>query len=148
MSEAPIETIPHSAREKLLKERYIMAIADQGDLLDGLGQKLLVIVMSVAGLYATALRLLPEKEAAAISLAWLLVTFGYWLLAMGCILYGIFPRKWPVNPHIMRRDPACQSGELGIEDFFTHSANHKRRWLLGAIGLFFAGVLTAAFTIF
>ena len=73
------------------------------------------------------------------------VAFALWLLALILILFALTPRKWRVDPTILKQDPNKFSDGLGIEDYFTRSAIYKRRLIFASSLLFFVGIFTTIF---
>ena len=148
MSTKPIAVRPLGDDEKLLREKFYQAIVSQNDLLDKWGERLLTLELAVPSLYAAVLKLVAGADATMTVNAALYVTFGFWLLALALTLFALFPKKWKVDPTILKQDPTrmAQDG-LGIEDFFEKSAQHKRGLLIAASLLFFVGVFSAIFTL-
>ena len=148
MDDQPISTVPMSQRDKLLKKRFAESITQQSDHLDRLGYQLITLELAIPGLYATALKMVQGSKATLDSNSWLFVTFACWFVALGCTLWCLMPQKWKIDENIMKQNPANRTGALGIEDFFNKSAQRKRLWLSISSIIFFAGVCTAAFTVF
>jgi hypothetical protein len=146
MTNQPLTTRPPNTYEVKLKEKYAENFANQSDLMDKLAQQLLTLELAVPGLYATVLRLVAGDEASAPINTWLYAAFGLWAVALALTLLALMPRAWNVNIGIMQQDPDSTTGELGIKDFFVESARYKRKLLIGAAGLFFAGIASAALT--
>lgn len=148
MSTKPIAVRPLGDDEKLLREKFYQAIVSQNDLLDKWGERLLTLELAVPSLYAAVLKLVAGADATMTVNTALYVTFGFWLLALALTLFALFPKKWKVDPTILKQDPTrmAQDG-LGIEDFFEKSAQHKRGLLIAASLLFFVGVFSAIFTL-
>lgn len=155
-----INTIPPSPVEKKLLEKFAETIAGQCDLLDQLARQLITLELALPGLYATVLKLVSGDKATLQPSVILWIAFGCWLAALLLTLISLIPRKWLVNREIMQQNPRQNSKqdpkqgrrvktrELGIEDFFKKSARYKRRLLLPACLLFFAGIVCAAIAIF
>jgi len=99
-------------------------------------------------LYAAVLKLVQGKDAALTMNGWLIFTFGCWFLALLLTLVSLIPRRWKVDPTVVKGDPASQKPVLGLEDFFLKSAQYKRRLLIPAILLFWTGILGAAVLVF
>lgn len=147
MNNQPISTRPLNDNEKLLREKFYESIAAQSDLLDKLSERLLTLELAIPGLYATVLKLVSgDKATVAVNPAFYL-TFAFWLLALALTLAALTPKKWKVDPSILKQDPKKFSEGLGIEDFFEQSAIYKRRLVIASSVLFFAGIVCAAYTI-
>lgn len=147
MSDKPIPIRPLTDNEKLLREKFYESITAQSDLMDKLSGHMLTLELAIPSLYAAVLKLVYGEDATStLSLAFF-ITFGCWLLALALTLAALTPRKWRVNPSILRQDPArIKIDGLGIEDFFERSAQYKRGLLIASSILFFVGVFSAAFT--
>jgi len=146
MSEQPIPTRPLSEKEKLLRQKFYESVPAQNDLLDKLGERLLTLELAIPGLYATALKLVAGGDAVVTANAAFYVTFGCWLAALMLAFISLIPRKWKVDPSILRQDPARLEEALGIEDFFEQTAGYKRGLLIASSFFFFAGIFSATFT--
>jgi hypothetical protein len=147
MSDQPISTRPVSDNEKLLRQKFYESVTAQSDLLDKLGERLLTLELAIPGLYATALKLVSGDKATLVINAALYVTFACWLLALALTLAALVPKKWKVDPAILKQDPQKFSEGLGIEDYFEQSATRKRRLLIVSSVVFFAGIFSAVYTI-
>lgn len=148
MNEKPISTRSPSSAEKLLKEKFVESIASQSEQMDKLGQQLITLELAIPGLYATVLKLMSgDKTIVAISSA-IYLAFACWFVALLLTLISLIPRSWKVDPSIMKQDSSRQVADLGIEDFFHKTAQHKRRLLIVASLVFFVGVVSAAFAVF
>ena len=148
MGEKAIPVIPISEGEKLLRQKFYEQIAAQSSAMDSLGERLLTLELAIPGLYAAVLKLVEgDKGVVALNAAFY-IAFTCWLLALLLTLAAITPRKYEVEPTVLKQDPAKMKSEgMGIEDFFVQSAQYKRRLLIGSTILFFAGVFAAAYTI-
>ncbi len=147
MSNQPISTRPVSDNEKMMREKFYTSIVAQSDLMDKLSERLLTLELAIPGLYATALKLIKgDKATVAVNPA-LVITFGCWLLALILTLVALTPKKWVVDPAILKQDPRKFPEGLGIEDFFEQSAIYKRRLITASSVLFFAGIFSAIFTL-
>ena len=145
MSSQPISTRPLSEDEKLLRKKFYESIAAQSDLMDKLSERLLTLELGIPGLFATVVKLtLGDKATVTVNTA-MYVAFAFWLLALILILFALTPRKWQVDPTILKQDPNKFSDGLGIEDYFTRSAIYKRRLIFASSLLFFVGVFSAIF---
>lgn len=142
-----ITTAPLNETDKLLREKFYETIAAQSDLMDKLSERLLTIELAIPGLYAMALKLTRGDTATVAVSTTLIATFACWLLALALTLLALTPRKWKVDPMILKQDPKKFSEGLGIEDFFAQSALYKRRLVIASSIFFFAGVICAVFTI-
>jgi hypothetical protein len=148
MSDKPIPVRPLTDNEKLLREKFYVSITVQSDLMDKLSERLLTLELAIPSLYAAVIKLISGDSATAVLNAAFYITFGCWLLALALTLLALIPKKWKVNPTILRQDPARMADEgLGMEDFFERSAQYKRKLLIASSVLFFAGIFSAAFTI-
>ncbi len=147
MRDQPIQTIPVSEEDKLLRAKYYESVAAQSDLMDKLSEHLLTLELAIPGLYATVLKLVGGDGAKVIVNPAFYITLVLWLVALGLTLLALIPRKWKVNPDILKQDAKKLAKELGIQDFFEQSAAYKRRLLIASSLLFFAGIVSAAFTI-
>lgn len=145
MSEQPMTTHPLNEGEKLLRQKFYESVAAQSDLMDEVAGRLLTLELAIPGLYAAVLKLI-SGEAATVPVNWALyVTAACWLLALFCTLLAMIPKKWEVNPQILKQDAAKFSEGLGLEDFFAQSAIYKRRLLVASSFLFFIGIASALF---
>jgi len=132
---------PQPADEALLKA-YHDAVIRQADLYVDLAKELLKLELAIPGIYAAALKLVPDQSPHALLVA---AAFGCWLLALLATLRALFPHRYEVlHDAVQRVGRAESAGPLTIEEFFQQSAQDKRRWLLGAVPLFFAGIAAAA----
>jgi hypothetical protein len=147
MSEKPIPTHPLNDNEKMLREKFYESIVAQSDLLDKLSERLLTLELAIPGLYATALKLMRGDKAIVTVNVALYITFACWLLALILTLMALTPKKWKVDPSILKQDPNKFDQALGIEDFFEQSALYKRRLMIASSVLFFVGIFSAIFTI-
>jgi hypothetical protein len=145
MSNKPISTRPITDNEKLLREKFHENITAQSELMDKLSERLLTLELAIPGLYATVLKLVAGDKAIVSVNAAFYVTFACWLLALGLTLLALIPRKWVVDPTLLKQDPQKMAEGLGIEDFFEKSAQYKRRLVIASSVLFFAGIVSAAF---
>ncbi len=146
MSDKPISTRPPNENENLLRKKFYESIAAQSDLMDKLGERLLTLELGIPGLYATVIKLTSGDKATVAFDGALGVTLGCWLLALLLTLAALTPRNWRVDPSVLKQDPKKFAEGLGIEDFFTRSAQYKRLLLIGSAMLFFAGIVAAIFT--
>ena len=147
MSDQPIPTAPVSDHVKLLREKFYESIAAQSDLVDKMSERLLTLELAIPGLYAAVLkRVSGEKATVRINPA-VYVTFACLLAALVLTLIALTPKKWVVDPTVLKQDPDKFSEGLGIEDFFEQSAVYKRRLMIASSVLFFVGIFSAAYTI-
>lgn len=147
MGNKPISTRPLNDNEKLMREKFYESIVAQSDLMDKLSERLLTLELAIPGLYATAVKLIRGDKATITVNAAFYITFGCWLLALLLTLMALTPKKWTVDPTILKQDPKKFSEALGIEDFFERSAQYKRRLVIAASIFFFAGIFSATFTL-
>jgi hypothetical protein len=145
MANKPIPTRPLSENEDLLRKKFYESIAAQSDLMDKMAERLLTLELGIPGLFATVLKLTRGDDAALTINAALNLAFALWLLALILTLLALTPRKWTVDPSLLKQDPKKLSEALGIEDFFTQSALYKRRLVTASSLLFFAGIFSAMF---
>ncbi|MES9905401.1 MAG: hypothetical protein ABW168_22335 [Sedimenticola sp.] len=144
MNNQSISTRPPSPGEALLRERFTDEITGQPERLDALARQLLTLELAIPGLYATVLKLIQGKEATLTGGFSLYMTFGCWLFALLLTLIGLFPRRYAVDPSIIRRTEPAEEGQMmSVEAFFMESARYKYRLLGCAAAFFFAGVISA-----
>ena len=147
MSDQPISTRPLSESEKRMREKFYESLTAQTDLMDKLSERLLTLELAIPGLYAAVLKLTSGGAATAPTNTALYLTFGCWLTALILTLIALVPKKWSVDPAILRQDPKKLSERLGIEDFFEQSALYKRRLIVASSVLLFLGICSAVFTL-
>ena len=147
MSDKPIATRPISDSEKMMREKFYQSVVAQSELLDKLSERLITLELAVPGLYATALKLVKGDKVTLVVNDALYITFGCWLLSLLLALAALMPRKWVVDPTILKQDPAKMSHSIGVEDFFSRSANYKRNLVIASSIFFFVGIFSAIFTI-
>lgn len=147
MKDQPIPARPLDENEAALRKKFYESITAQADLMDRLAERLLTLELGIPGLFATVLKLIRGDSATLLINPALYLAFGLWLLALILTLAALTPKKWTVDPNILRQDPRKFSAGLGIEDYFTQSALHKRRLLVASSLLFFAGIFSAIFTL-
>ena len=143
----PIPTIPLSDNEQFLRKKFYENIAGQSDLMDKISKHLLTLELAIPGLYATVLKLIHGEDATIILQPALYITFACWLAALLLTLIALTPRKWTVDPSILKQDPQKFSEGLGLEDFYQQSALYKRRLVIASSVLVFAGIIVAVFTL-
>ena len=142
----PISTRPLTSQEKLLRDKFYENIARQSDLMDSLAVRLLTVELAIPGAYATALKLIRGSDAKVHVNCALYLAFICWILSVILTFMALTPRKWRVDPTIIKQAPEKRSEALGIEDFFNQSALYKRRLLMASSFFFFFGILSAVFT--
>ncbi len=147
MDDEPITSRPPNPGEKILRDKFYEFIAAQDELMGKLAGQLLILELAVPGLYGTVLKFLRGKDATIQLNCWFYCTYAAWLLALALTLIALIPRNWKVKPNVLRQDPAKYNEGLGIEDFLRKSAEYKRRLLIAASILFFAGIFVAGATI-
>jgi hypothetical protein len=147
MSNQTISTRPLSDQQKLMREKLYECITGQSDLMNKLSERLLTLELAIPGLYVTVLKLVRREYATVIANSAFYVTFGCWLAALILTLMALTPKKWVVDPEILKQDPKKLSEGLGIEDFFERSALYKRRLVIASSVLFFVGILSTVFTL-
>lgn len=147
MPDKSISTRPVNENEKLLRAKFYESIAAQSDLMDKLGEKLLTLELAIPGVYATALKLI-RGDNATVGVDWLLIlAFAFWASALVMTLIALTPKNWKVDIRVLKQAPQKFEEGLGIEDFFNQSARYKRGWLTASSVVFFAGILSAVFTL-
>ena len=149
MTEQPIPTArPISPGAAKLREKYYEQFATQSDLMDKLAEHLIKLELAIPGLYAAVLKLVHGQDATVAIDGWIYAAFGCWFAALALTLVSLIPREWKVDPTVLKSDPASASPVMGLQDFFIKSARHKRRLLIPAMFLFWAGIICAAIAIF
>lgn len=149
MTEQPIPVArPVSPGAAKLREKYYEQFAAQSEQMDKLAGQLITLELAVPGLYAAVLKLVQGEKATLAANNWLYVAFGGWLLALLLTLASLIPRRWDVDPTVIKGDPASDRPVLGLEDYFLKSAQHKRRLLIPAILFFWVGIVGAAVLVF
>ena len=143
MNSKPIATRPLTDNEKLLREKFYENLASQSDLVDKISERLFTLELAIPGLYATVLKLIGGDTATIKVNTAFYIAFGCWLLALLLTLSALTPKKWVVDPTILKQDPGKLSEAFGIEDFFEKSANYKRVLVIVSSILFFAGIFSA-----
>lgn len=139
-------TRPLNEQEKALRQKFYEAIAAQAEAMDKLAERLLTLELAIPGLYATALRITLGKDAKLAIGPGLYLTTACWLVALLLTLLAILPKTYRVDTKLLKQDSAKLTESLGLEDFFTESARHKRRLLIASCIAFFSGILEAIFT--
>jgi hypothetical protein len=147
MSDQTLSTRPLSENEILMRVKFYEGIVAQSDLMDKLSERLLTLELAIPGLYATVLKLVGGDTATVILNLAFYITFVCWLGALILTLIALTPKRWTVDPAILKQDPKKFSEGLGIEDFFAQAAAHKRRLVVASSVLFFLGIFSAACTI-
>jgi hypothetical protein len=147
MTNHPLSTRPLSDNEKLLREKFYTSITAQSDLMDKLSERLLTLELAIPGLYATALKLAAGDKATLLLHPPLYFTFACWLAALVLTLIALTPRKWVVDPGILKQDPQKFSEGLGIQDFFAQSALYKRRLVAASSLLLLVGTFSTIFSL-
>ena len=148
MTDPILTARPVSPGAAKLREKYYEQFATQSDRMDSLAAQLIKLELAVPGLYAALLKLIHGKDATLTPDGWLIATFICWFAALALTLYSLIPREWKVDPTVVKNNPTKSSPVLGLEDFFRHSARHKRRLLIPATLLFWVGILCAVIAIF
>ena len=147
MSDEPIDTNPLSEVDELLLKKFYESVAAQSELMDKVSAQLLTIELAVPGIYATAAKLISGDKATVVMNFALYLTFCCWFLALILTLFALVPKKWKVDTNILIQDPKKYKEGLGIEDFFDQSADYKKNFIVASCLLFFAGIVSAMFTI-
>jgi len=146
MSNQPISTRPLGDHEKLMREKFYESITAQSELMDKLSGQLLTLELAIPGAYATILKLVSGDKATVQVNAAFYLAFLAWFAALALTLMALTPKKWNVDPTILKQDPQKFSEGLGIEDFFKQAAIYKRRLVIASSVLFFVGIFAATFT--
>ena len=138
MSSKPIPTHPPAPFDTFLQQQFAAEIVKQSVRLDELAKQLFFLELGIPGVYATALQVVGT-----ITLdGWLVATLGCWFLALVITLFSLFPKKYRVQRHVIRRQPNSDEVDgLSIEEFYQHSARDKRRLLVLASISFFLGTV-------
>nr|VFK30117.1 MAG: hypothetical protein BECKMB1821I_GA0114274_101359 [Candidatus Kentron sp. MB]VFK75063.1 MAG: hypothetical protein BECKMB1821H_GA0114242_101459 [Candidatus Kentron sp. MB] len=159
----PITTQPATPTEVTLSDACRKEIVKQVKRLDDLGKELLKIQLIIPGIYTAVLKLVGDGDLClASSTTGNIITglaFLFWIIAIACTLWGIFPKRYDVQCDAVARVPAAalpetrEPGEsttlpLTAREFFEKSAEHKRKYLTWAVALFFIGVVCAALAVF
>ncbi len=148
MSEKIISTRPENENEKLLRKKFHEDIAAQSERIDSLSAHLLTLELAIPGIYATVLKLISGDGATLQNSTAIWWTFGFWGIALALTLASLMPKKWKVDRRVLKQDKSLMKKEgLGIEDYFYESARYKWRFALASILFFFAGIVSAVFTI-
>ena len=74
------------------------------------------------------------------------LAFLFWIIAIACTLWGIFPKRYDVQCEAVGRVPAAKVPEarqtaessgspLTAREFFEKTAGHKRKYLTCAVAL-------------
>ncbi len=146
--DAPVyDSRPPTPGERVLIDRFYEQWADQSKLMDELGRQMITVELAVPGLYASILALLRGQEATLPGGWALAVAFGGWFVALALTFAAVFPRRYRVDPLLLRADPAA--GEpLGLEEFFHRPARAKYTLLAAAAVAFAVGVAGAVVLLF
>ncbi len=142
-----IITRPPDENDNLLRKKFYEDIAAQSERVDSLSAHLLSIELAIPGIYATTLKLISGKDAVLGNTSTVQWTFGLWGIALLLVLRALTPKKWLVDPDILVQDPKRMSEGMGIEDYFSKSAQYKRKLAIASSLFFFAGIASAVFTI-
>ena len=134
--------------EETLIEKYGEDIAAQPDRMDHLAGRLITLELAIPGLFATALKLTSGRAATISAGSALYIAFSCWFAALALTLWALFPRRWQVNENMLENDQWQQGGVLGIRDYFTRTCQYKQKRLIGAVLLFFAGIVAAVLSTF
>lgn len=138
---------PPDAADRVLAERFFEGLADQGKQMDELARQMIAVELAVPGLYASILALLRGQDATLPDGRLVVLTFGCWLAALALSFAALFPRRYRVDPTLVRGAPA-DAGALSLEAFFDRSAAWKRRLLAIAAAVFWAGIAAAVWLLF
>lgn len=146
---APVQTQPPSPTDEVLLKKFDEDFADQANRIADMAKQLITIELAIPGLYATILKLLQGKETF-VKLGWpVYLIFGFWFLALLLSLAALLPKKYKVDRSVIRRDPIQQlTPPLSLEAYFIISATYKYNWVCASCLCFFAGIITAMFSLF
>lgn len=137
-------TRPPAPGHEALTTRFYERLADQSGLMDELARQMIAIELAVPGLYAAVLALLRGQDATLPATAPTAAAFTGWFVALLLTFAALFPRRYNVDPRVLRADPdAPPSAALGLIDFYTHATATKRRWLVAAALVFWLGLAMA-----
>ena len=103
MPSQPISTRPVNENEKLLREKFYRSIVAQSDLMDKLSERLIMLELAIPGLYATVLKLVRGDKVTVPISNMVYITFGCWSLAVILTLAALMPKKWTVDPAILKQ---------------------------------------------
>lgn len=143
-----ISTRPLNENEKMLQKKFYEDIATQSARVDSLSVHLLGIELAIPGIYATVLKLISGDDATLGNTGTVYITFFFWFIALVLTLVALTPKKYTVNRDVFIQDPErMEQDGLGIEDYFSKSAQYKRRFALASGLFFFVGVMSAVLTI-
>jgi hypothetical protein len=148
MNDLPLQTRAPNPSERVLREKFAEDMAGQSAELSKLAQQLITLELGIPGLYAAALKLTQGEVATLAVDGWLVGAFVCWFVALGLTLWSLIPQRWRVDPTRLKSDPGGAGDSLSLEDYFRESAAFKRRRLVGATVIFFAGIVAAAVAIF
>ena len=145
--EKPITTHPLSENEKLLQRKFYEDFTAQSERVDKLSAQLLNLELAIPGIYASVLKLVSGEKTTLVNISAIWLTFSFWGIALALTVGALIPKKYDVNPYIFRQAKNQMDNEIGIEDYFSKSAERKRYFAIASIGFFFVGIMIAAFTI-
>ncbi|MCL4868674.1 MAG: hypothetical protein KJ063_06895 [Anaerolineae bacterium] len=141
----PIPTRPVSDSTRVLRQKFYEQFAAQSDQMDKLAGQLLTVQLAIPGLYAAVLKLTQGPNATITTNGWFYLTFGCWLIALLLTMICLIPRSWSADPTVIEGDPAGRSQTMGVVDFFRQTAQYKRRLIIAAASLFWAGIFCSFF---
>ena len=150
MSDNVLPTRPPNPSEEVLRAKFAEQFAGQSEQMDALARQLITLELAVPGIYAAVLKLVQGQDATLPVNGWLIAAFGCWSLALLLTLAALFPRRWTVDPTLLKPDVAKHedlSDTLSLEEFFYRSARYKRRFLFAAIVLFWLGIVAAVLAV-
>jgi len=148
VSDTSIPTRRASASDSLLQEKLVEEISQQPARLDELAQKLIALELAIPGIYVAALKLMQAYPQTQVLVWPLAVTIIFWFMALLLAFVSLFPKTYQVDPNLLRRhESANHEQPLSIEAFFSRSAAYKRRLLAVSCFLFFAGIVSADFSV-
>ena len=147
MSKDSIITRPLNENEEFLRKNFYESIVMQNEILDKICERLVTLELTVPSLYAAIIRLVHGNNGVVIINSALYITFACWFISLILIMMALLPRRWKVDPSVIRQNPHNLSDGLGIEDFYEKSANYKHWLIILSSAIFFLGVFFALFTI-
>ena len=142
-----ISTRPLDENEKLLQKKFYEDIANQSERVDSLSAHLLTLELAIPGIYATALKLISGDGVNLGNTGTVRFTFLLWFVALILTLIALTPKKYAVNTDVFIQDAERMDEGMGVEDYFSKSAQYKRQLALASSLFFFAGIVSAVFTI-
>ena len=147
-TEKVYETKPLDPNIKIYRQKLTETITEQPALLDSLAKQLITIELATPALYAAILKLTKGADASIGITGNLIGTFICWFIALACTCYTLYPRTYNVDDTALHKVYKNSNDTLGIEDFFTVVADHKRRWLFLSMLAYWLGLIFGLFILF